>query len=175
MISFGLATSEEAIFDLDSHAIMPWGRDPVLERHYVPKRSQRARSVLSFLAQDSGTHNLSLCQHGPLQGEPGPGGDRVLRPLEGAFRARPAHGGDVQQRLNHPGSVGGSSPLKGRWSHATREDPGEGVDGPLRAGTRAPLGTHGVAELLAARTDGPRSVATWSPGRLAGRRRATIG
>ena len=37
---------------------MHWGRDPVLERHYVPKRSQRARSVLSFFAQDSGTHNL---------------------------------------------------------------------------------------------------------------------
>src|SRR6266536_3316577 len=30
----------------------------VLEKHYVPKRSQRARSVLTFFAQDSGTHNL---------------------------------------------------------------------------------------------------------------------
>jgi hypothetical protein len=58
MISSGLATSEEAIFDLDFHAIMHWGRDPALEKHYVPKRSQRARSVLSFFAQDSGTHNL---------------------------------------------------------------------------------------------------------------------
>jgi len=58
MISSGLATSEQAIFDLDFHAIMHWGRDPVLEKHYVPKRSQRARSVLTFFAQDSGTHNL---------------------------------------------------------------------------------------------------------------------
>ena len=32
--------------------------DPVLEKHYVPTRSQRARSVLTFFAQDSGTHNL---------------------------------------------------------------------------------------------------------------------
>jgi transposase len=57
MISAGLATSEQAIFDLDFHAVLHWG-DPVLERHYVPKRSQRARSVLTFFAQDSGTHNL---------------------------------------------------------------------------------------------------------------------
>ncbi len=58
MISHGLATAGEAIFDLDFHAVMHWGRDPVLEKHYVPTRSQRARSVLTFFAQDSGTHNL---------------------------------------------------------------------------------------------------------------------
>ncbi|MGH3469363.1 MAG: transposase, partial [Thermocrispum sp.] len=58
MISSGLATSSEAIFDLDFHAVMHWGQDPVLEKHYVPTRSQRARSVLTFFAQDSGTHNL---------------------------------------------------------------------------------------------------------------------
>ena len=58
MISGGLASSDEAIFDLDFHAIMHWGRDPALEKHYVPTRSQRARSVLTFFAQDSGTHNL---------------------------------------------------------------------------------------------------------------------
>jgi len=37
---------------------MHWGHDPVLEKHYVPTRSQRARSVLTFFAQDTGTHNL---------------------------------------------------------------------------------------------------------------------
>jgi hypothetical protein len=58
MIGSGLATSGEAVFDLDFHAIMHWGRDPALEKHYVPTRSQRARSVLSFFAQDTGTHNL---------------------------------------------------------------------------------------------------------------------
>jgi transposase len=58
MIQAGLATSEQAIFDLDFHAVLHWGDDPVLERHYVPKRSQRARSVLTFFAQDSDTHNL---------------------------------------------------------------------------------------------------------------------
>ena len=58
LISSGLAAASEAIFDLDFHAVMHWGRDPVLEKHYVPKRSQRARSVLTFFAQDTGTHNL---------------------------------------------------------------------------------------------------------------------
>jgi transposase len=58
LISAGLATGEQAIFDLDFHAVLHWGEDPVLEKHYVPKRSQRARSVLTFFAQDSGTHNL---------------------------------------------------------------------------------------------------------------------
>jgi len=58
MISGGLASSDEAVFDLDFHAIMHWGRDPALEKHYVPARSQRARSVLTFFAQDTGTHNL---------------------------------------------------------------------------------------------------------------------
>jgi hypothetical protein len=37
---------------------MHCGADPALEKHYVPTRSQRARSVLTFFAQDSGTHNL---------------------------------------------------------------------------------------------------------------------
>jgi hypothetical protein len=58
MISKGLATASEAIFDLDFHAVMHWGDDPALEKHYVPARSQRTRSVLTFFAQDTGTHNL---------------------------------------------------------------------------------------------------------------------
>jgi transposase len=58
MIGAGLAAPGQAIFDLDFHAVMHWGTDPALEKHYVPKRSQRARSVLTFFAQDSGTHNL---------------------------------------------------------------------------------------------------------------------
>jgi transposase len=58
MIGAGLAAPEQAVFDLDFHAVMHWGHDPALEKHYVPARSQRARSVLTFFAQDSGTHNL---------------------------------------------------------------------------------------------------------------------
>jgi len=58
MIASGLATAGEAIFDLDFHAVMAWGHDPALEKHYVPTRSQRSRSVLTFFAQDTGTQNL---------------------------------------------------------------------------------------------------------------------
>src|SRR6266540_285510 len=44
--------------DLDFHAIMHWGEDVALERNYVPRRSQRTRSVLSFFAQDASTDTL---------------------------------------------------------------------------------------------------------------------
>ena len=56
MLGAGLA--EGGDFDLDFHAVMHWGEDAALEKHYVPKRSQRTRSVLTFFAQDAGTHNL---------------------------------------------------------------------------------------------------------------------
>lgn len=56
MVGHGLAAGAD--FDLDFHAIQHWGQDPALERHYVPKRSQRTRSVLTFFAQDADTHNL---------------------------------------------------------------------------------------------------------------------
>ena len=57
MIAKGLVAGE-AIFDLDFHAVMHWGHDPALEKHHVPTRSQRTRSVLTFFAQDSATQNL---------------------------------------------------------------------------------------------------------------------
>lgn len=56
MLATGLAEGTD--FDLDFHAVMHWGDDVALEKHYVPKRSQRTRSVLTFFAQDAGTHNL---------------------------------------------------------------------------------------------------------------------
>jgi transposase len=42
----------EAGLNLDFHAIMSYGEDTVLDKHYVPRRSQRTRSVLTFIAQD---------------------------------------------------------------------------------------------------------------------------
>jgi hypothetical protein len=47
----GLATGEEG-FNLDFHAIRHHGADTPLEKHYVPRRSQRTRAVLTFFAQD---------------------------------------------------------------------------------------------------------------------------
>ncbi|MGH9040424.1 MAG: hypothetical protein ACRDZ3_09345 [Acidimicrobiia bacterium] len=49
---------EGASFDLDFHAIMHFGDDVALETHYVPRRSQRTESVLTFFAQDGQTRNL---------------------------------------------------------------------------------------------------------------------
>jgi transposase len=47
----GLYTGE-AGFNLDFHAIRHHGDEVPLEEHYVPARSQRTRSVLTFFAQD---------------------------------------------------------------------------------------------------------------------------
>jgi transposase len=44
--------SGEAGFNLDFHAIRHHGGEVPLEKHYVPTRSQRTRSVLTFFAQD---------------------------------------------------------------------------------------------------------------------------
>jgi hypothetical protein len=55
-IAAGLADGQA--LNLDFHAVMHWGDDPVLEKHYVPRRSQRTRSVLTFFAEDAGTHAL---------------------------------------------------------------------------------------------------------------------
>jgi len=55
-LAAGLAGGEA--LNLDFHAVMHWGDDPVLEKHYVPRRSQRTRSVLTFFAEDAGTRTL---------------------------------------------------------------------------------------------------------------------
>jgi hypothetical protein len=55
-LAVGLADGEA--LNLDFHAIMHRGEDPVPERHYVPRRSQRTRSVLTFFAEDADTHAL---------------------------------------------------------------------------------------------------------------------
>jgi len=47
----GMASGEEG-FNLDFHAIRHHGTDTPLEKHYVPRRSQRTRAVLTFFAQD---------------------------------------------------------------------------------------------------------------------------
>lgn len=51
MLKAGLV--EGGDFDLDFHAVMHYGEDPILEEHYVPRRSQRTASVLTFFAQDA--------------------------------------------------------------------------------------------------------------------------
>jgi len=53
----GLATGE-AGFNCDFHATRHHGDQAVLEKHYVPRRSQRTRAVLTFFAQDHATADM---------------------------------------------------------------------------------------------------------------------
>lgn len=55
-LAAGLATGE--VLNLDFHAVMHWGEDAALDKHYVPSRSQRTRSVLTFFAEDADSHAL---------------------------------------------------------------------------------------------------------------------
>jgi len=56
--------------NLDFHAVMHWGEDPVLEKHYVPRRSQRTRSVLTFFRRRRRHPHAAVCQRRPGQGPP---------------------------------------------------------------------------------------------------------
>src|SRR3954469_23216923 len=51
----GLGLERGGSFDLDFHTIPYHGDDPLVEKHYVSKRSRRQKGVLAFLAQDAGT------------------------------------------------------------------------------------------------------------------------
>jgi transposase len=53
----GLATGE-AGFNCDFRAIRHHGDDAVLEKHCVPRRSQRTRAVLTFFAQDHASSEM---------------------------------------------------------------------------------------------------------------------
>jgi transposase len=52
-----MATGSEG-FNLDFHAIRHHGQDTQLEKHYVPRRSQRTRAVLTFFAQDHASSEM---------------------------------------------------------------------------------------------------------------------
>jgi hypothetical protein len=99
MIKAGLI--EGADFDLDLHAIMHWGEDAALEKHNLPRRSQRTRAVLTFFAQDGDSHNLIYANADLSKAAQGAGGDRLLRPLALAQRSgpRPAR---VRPEAHHP-------------------------------------------------------------------------
>lgn len=47
------ALVEGSSFNLDFHSISYFGDDPMVEKHYVPRRSQRRKAVLAFLAQEA--------------------------------------------------------------------------------------------------------------------------
>ena len=86
MMSAGLATANEAVFDLDFHAVMHWGQEPLpgkaLRAHPVP-----ARPLRPDLLRPGHRHpQPGLRKRRHLQGHPGTRGHRVLRPLESRLR-----------------------------------------------------------------------------------------
>ncbi len=63
-------------FDLDFHSISYFGEDPFVEKHYVPRRSQRRKAVLAFLARDAGGNVFCYSNTDIRKGEEA---DEVLR------------------------------------------------------------------------------------------------
>jgi hypothetical protein len=53
VLAAGLAGGEA--LNLDFHAVMHWGEDPVLEKRYVPRRSQRTQLAVTGLGHDQPT------------------------------------------------------------------------------------------------------------------------
>src|SRR5881392_178821 len=87
MLAAGLI--DGADFDLDFHAIMHWGQDAALEKHYVPSRSQRTPLGADVLRPGRQHPQPDLRQRRHLQSHASPRGARVLRALAPAHRPRP--------------------------------------------------------------------------------------
>ncbi len=78
-------------FNLDFHSIAYFGEDPFVEKHYVPRRSQRRKAVLAFLAQDADAQVFCYSNADIRKGEER---DEVLRFVtfwEESFGERPRH------------------------------------------------------------------------------------
>jgi len=78
-------------FDLDFHSISYFGDDPFVEKHYVPRRSQRRKAVLTFLARDAGGDIFCYANADIRKGEEA---DEVLRFVqfwEKRYGKRPRH------------------------------------------------------------------------------------
>lgn len=78
-------------FNLDFHSIAYFGDDPVVEKHYVPRRSQRRTAVLTFLAQDAAGEVFCYSNADIRKGEEA---DEVLRFVafwERRYGTRPKH------------------------------------------------------------------------------------
>ena len=78
-------------FNLDFHSISFFGEDPFVEKHYVPRRSQRRKAVLAFLAQDAEGQLFCYSNTDLRKGEEA---DEVLRFIEfwqQSYGQRPRH------------------------------------------------------------------------------------
>lgn len=78
-------------FNLDFHSMSYFGEDPFVEKHYVPRRSQRRKAVLAFLAQDADSRVFCYSNADLRKGEES---DEVLRFVEfweKRYGERPKH------------------------------------------------------------------------------------
>lgn len=78
-------------FNLDFHSISYFGDNPLVEKHYVPRRSQRRQAVLVFLAQDASGQLFCYSNADIRKGEEA---DEVLRFVDfwrKRFGQRPEH------------------------------------------------------------------------------------
>lgn len=78
-------------FNLDFHSISHFGDDPIIEKHYVPRRSQRRKAVLTFFAQDANGQVFCYSNADIRKGEEN---DEVLRFVEfweRRYGERPKH------------------------------------------------------------------------------------
>jgi hypothetical protein len=60
---------EASSFNLDFHSVPYYGKDPVVEKHYVSMRSRRQPSILVFLAQDDQSHTFCYSNADLRKGE----------------------------------------------------------------------------------------------------------
>ena len=78
-------------FNLDFHSIAYFGEDPFVQKHYVPRRSQRRKAVLTFFAQDAEGQVFCYSNADLRKGEEA---DEVLRFVafwEKKYGERPRH------------------------------------------------------------------------------------
>jgi hypothetical protein len=82
---------DSSSFNLDFHSISYFGDDPFVEKHYVPRRSQRRKAVLAFLAQDASGQLFCYSNADLRKGEEA---DEILRFVkfwEKRYGERPRH------------------------------------------------------------------------------------
>lgn len=78
-------------FNLDFHSMSYFGEDPFVQKHYVPRRSQRRKAVLAFLAQDAESRVFCYSNADLRKGEEAGEVLRFVEFWEKQYGERPKH------------------------------------------------------------------------------------
>ena len=119
-LAAGLGDGET--LNLDFHAVMHWGDDPVLEKHYVPRRSQRTRSVLTFFAEDAATHTLLYANADLSKASQNREVIAFADHWHQVTGSRPG-AADLRLQAHHPGRPGRARQPQDRVHHPARPPP----------------------------------------------------